>query len=413
MTHPNQKASEEDILNAIAEVGPRRQDIADKVGISLRALQKRLANMKEAGKLNFDLSVKYEGPGAGREIVSVKTQLDEFGEIKSQNVSEKLFQGDHEPIIDAPIVRQSTLLGRSGDIMGQWNIRVPRKTQEAEIALLEGLKQSLTPVPPRAQITDERVSHLANEIVFSDGHLGSMFDCSTETQLQDQYDMLCRAFEHMIKTAPNAETAILTILGDWFHFDNLLPETPRSRHTLFANGNYRDMIEIGVKLMRKLIDWLLMTHKNVEVVICEGNHDQASALWLRVLLMTLYEKESRVKFADSETPFYAIPFGRTFLGYHHGHIKGLKDTKDLALYFAAEFRKLWGETEFTFLKTGHLHHIHEKEEHGVLIQQQPTLAGKDFYAKHHGYRSMEAATCTTYAKDFGEVGTNRVTREML
>jgi hypothetical protein len=173
------------------------------------------------------------------------------------------------------------------------------------------------------------------------------------------------------------------------------------------------LVEIGVKLMRKLIDNCLMTHDYVELVICEGNHDQASAMWLKIMMMALYEQEARLKIADSDTPFYAIPFGDTFLGYHHGHIKGLKDTKDLALYFATEFRSLFGQTKHTFLKTGHLHHVHEKEEHGILIQQQPTLASKDHHSHQHGYRSVEAASCTTYSKLSGEVATNRVTRDML
>lgn len=320
---------------------------------------------------------------------------------------------EHEPIIEAPIVRQSTLTNKNGDIVAQWNIRVPEKTREAMNSLIAGIKSSIEALPPRELLNEDRSADLANEFVFSDVHIGQMCNVDTQQSLQEQFNIISDAFGHMVATAPKAETAVIVVLGDWFHFDNLLPLTPRSGNVLFSNGNYRDLVEIGVKLLRKLVDWCLMTHDKVELVVCEGNHDQASALWLKIMMMALYAQEQRIKVADSETPFYAISHGGCFLGYHHGHIKGLRDTKDLALYFAAEFRKLWGDTEHTYLKTGHLHHVHEKEEHGVLIQQYPTLAGKDHNSHTHGYRGPEATSCTTYHALFGEVGTTRVTKEML
>ncbi len=366
-----QIVSDDAILTALEENNGNRQNTADQLGVNVRTVQRRIRAMKSEGVLQ------------------------------------------HEPVIDGNIVRQSVLTNSEGEVVAQWDIRVPEKQKEAQEALIAAAKAEIVPLPPRALLTGKRSSELANEFVFADSHLGQMANVESEEDLQAQFDLIVRCFEHMIATAPPAETAILVILGDWFHFDNLLPLTPRSQNVLFANGNYRDMVEVGVKLMRKLIDFCLMTHPNVEVVICEGNHDQASAQWLKIMMMALYEEETRCKIADSETPFYAIPFGDTFLGYHHGHIKGLRDTKDLALYFAAEFRKLWGDTIHTYLKTGHLHHVHEKEEHGILIQQVPTLASKDHHSHQHGYRSAQAAVCTTYSSVHGECGTQRVTKEML
>ena len=405
--------TDEQILDVLENFPGKRADQAEKVGLTKRQFLKRIKKLREAGKINLDGSIPNFHPGPGREITSVSTKLDEEGNPLFFSVREKIATGEHTPVIDAPIVRQSRFIGRSGEVLGQWDIRVPRSTQEAEKALIEGFTAELVRAPPVALRDEDRSDQLLNEYVFSDSHLGGMSNVETEEQLEDQCNLISSCFERMIATSPKTQTAIINILGDWFHFDNLLPLTPRSGNVLFANGNYRKMIEAGIKLMRRLIEKALMCHERVIVVIAEGNHDQASALWLRMMMAALYENDPRLEVIDSQTSFFALPFGKTFLGYHHGHIKGLKDTKDLALYFAAEFRKMWGETEHTFLKTGHLHHIHEKEEHGVLIKQQPTLASKDHHAHQHGYRSNQAAVCTTYSREYGEVATNRITKEML
>ena len=368
---PKYTVSDEEFLHILEKHAGNREATALELGIVVRNVYRRIAKLKKRGKLV------------------------------------------HEPQVDGKIVRQSTLTNKDGEIVAQWDIRVPEKVREAQEAMIAAAKADIVALPPRAMLEKEHISNLANEYVFSDVHLGQMANCDTSEQLEDQYNLIVKAFSHMMATSPPAETAIVVILGDWFHFDNLLPMTPRSQNVLFANGNFRDMVEVGVKLMRKIIDFALMAHKNVELVICEGNHDQASAQWLKIMMMALYDQEPRLRVADSDTPFIAIPWGDTFLGYHHGHIKGLKSTMDLALYFAAEFRPLWGETVHTYLKTGHLHHIHEKEEHGVLIKQQPTLASKDHHSHQHGYRSAAAAVCTSYSKITGECGTNRVTKEML
>lgn len=356
--------TDEELQAAISVVGTDKQKLADHLGVSLRTVQRR-------------------------------------------------WTGGHEPLIDAPIVRQSTYTRSDGQTGGQWNIRVRPAVMEARAALEEALRTPLAPLPPAPQFQGHHRASLVNEIVFTDYHVGAMADESTQEGLKDQYDLLCGAFEHLISQSIPAKTCIINILGDWFHFDNLLPLTPRSHNVLFANGNYRDLVEMGVKLMRKLIDWALRKYEFVKVVICEGNHDQASALWLRVMMMALYEHEPRIEFADSDTPFYAISHGASFLGYHHGHIKGLKDPKDLALYFSQAYRITWGATEHTYLKTGHLHHVHQKEVHGILVTQEPTLASKDHHAHHHGYWSAEAAWSRTYHDKWGEVAGNRVTKQML
>jgi hypothetical protein len=54
---------------------------------------------------------------------------------------------------------------------------------------------------------------------------------------------------------------------------------------------------------------LLAKHKNVHVILAEGNHDMASSVWLRTMFKALYENEPRITVDDSALPYYAHEFG--------------------------------------------------------------------------------------------------------
>lgn len=348
-------------------------------------------------------------------IESGKTHAEiaaEFG-CNERTIRKRLAKMSPAPIIDAPIVRQSRLTNKDGEVLAQWDIRVPERTQEALRASWEALRATLVPLPPQAQVQQALSSRLKNQFVFSDVHIGLLPAETFKSNPEEAEFIITASFENMILRSPKAKSAILVVLGDWFHFDSLLPITPTSHNVLSASMNYSQMVESGIRVLRRLITAALFHHEEVEVVICEGNHDIATSHFLRMMFKALYENEPRIKFIDSDNPFYVQEFGRTFLGYHHGHIKGLKDEKELALMFASQFAKEWGNTERRFIHTGHLHHFVRKKVAGAHLIQHPTLAMLDSFAKRHGYDFEPSAICTTYSYDYGEVGTIIVSPDML
>ena len=140
------------------------------------------------------------------------------------------------------------------------------------------------------------------------------------------------------------------------------------------------------------------------LLIAEGNHDTAGAVWLRQMFVLLYEREPRVSVIDSEVPYYLHRHGDTMIGWHHGH---LKKPEQLPGLFAAMFPRDWGNTTKRYIHVGHLHHVHEKEHSGVTVIQHPTLAARG------GWISERQVTAITYSARFGEVARNTVTPEML
>jgi len=407
------KCTDEEILAALTVGNKTKQEIADGLDISTRSLRKRCARMRREGRINLDGSLPSQFPGMGREITKVTTHLDADGHVNGLHVTEKPSYGEHAQIIDAPIIRQSRYTGKDGEVIGQWDIRVPEATQQAQMALIEGFTATLTPLPPQAQLDGALSAQLRNQYVFSDVHVGCMADSDNPNSLEEDEELIAACFELMVARAPKAESATVVILGDWFHFDSLLPLTVASKNVLFANAHFPQMVKSGIRIMRRLLTAALFYHEVVEVVIAEGNHDPASALWMREMFKALYENEPRISFVDEDRPFSATVFGDTFLGYHHGHIKTIKNEKDLAIIFAAIFPELWGKTTNRYIHTGHLHHIEEKDVGGVSIRQHPTLSRLDNYAKRHAFLGTNAAICTTYSTRYGEVSRTYITPEML
>lgn len=203
---------------------------------------------------------------------------------------------------------------------------------------------------------------------------------------------------------------IVNQLGDFLHYDGLLPVTPTHGHVLDADGRYAKMVQVAVRILRRVVDMALAHHERVVVLLAEGNHDIASSVWLRTMFAALYEREPRVHVIDTELPYYVHQHGQTMLAFHHGHLQ--KNDK-LPLLFAAQYPVVWGATTKRYAHTGHRHHVEEKEHSGMTVVQHATLAARDAHAARGGWIAERQVTAMTYSDRHGHVARNTVTPEML
>jgi len=287
-----------------------------------------------------------------------------------------------------------------------------QKAAEAQQAAYGALCEKLpraAPVPP-PNICDD---HLCNLYTYSDFHLGML---AQEEEGGANWDLkiaertLTDSFALMVAQSPAASTAVLNIQGDMLHTDGLLPVTPAHRHILDADGRFGRIVEVAIRSIRRLVALALEKHRTVHLVVCEGNHDEASSVWLRLMFQALYELEPRVTVNASELPFYVFQFGANMLGFHHGHkVKN----EQLPLLFAAQFPDVWGKTTRRAIHCGHRHHCDEKEYNGVTVVQHPTIAARDAYAARGGWIADRAVQSITYHSEWGQVGRVWITPEML
>lgn len=308
----------------------------------------------------------------------------------------------------------STYFNQGGEQVGQWiKTRADRQMQVDSLrAALEAAAEELPRVPliaapPAAE------SKLLNLFTLTDCHVGMLAwheEGGSDWDLKIAEATLVKAFAHMIHSAPRARVAVVNQLGDFLHFDGMDAVTPTNRHLLDADGRFRKITKVAIRIMRRVIDMALETHDEVRVVCAEGNHDLASSGWLAVLLEAVYEDNPRVVIDDSAIPFYRVMFGQVMLGFHHGHTKKMES---LPLLFAQQYRADWGASKHTFIHTGHRHHLHELDQQGVKLVQHPTLAARDAYAARHGYLAVRQAMVITYHEEWGEWGRSYVTPEMI
>ena len=308
----------------------------------------------------------------------------------------------------------STLYDAEGNVKAQWvkSTIDEQRAEEAREAAIRALAEQIPPekpvAPPKAVLTD-----LCALYTLTDAHVGMLAwhrEGGQDWDLEIAEQTIVGCFAETIRQMPEAETAIFNQLGDLLHYDSLTAVTPTSGHILDADSRFTKMVEVAVRILRRIIRMLLAKHKNVHVIMAEGNHDMASSVWLRTMFKALFENEERVTVEDSAIPYYCFEFGKVFLGFHHSHLKRMEQIPGL---MAAQFPQQWGRTVKRYCHTGDKHHAAEKDSLGIHVVQHPTLAARDAYAARGGWHSERAMQGITYHRQFGQVGRIIVCPEML
>jgi len=308
----------------------------------------------------------------------------------------------------------SSYFGQDGQLKGQWvktalnNEKLQEAIKEAIEALTKDVKRVKSIPPPKHTHAD-----LCNLYTLTDTHIGARCwkpETGADWDLSIAEDVLTVGFQMLIEQSPSAETGIVNVLGDFLHFDSLQAVTPQHGHILDGDGRYSKVISVAVRILRHVIATALRKHAKVIVVIMEGNHDQASSVWLRHLFGLLFENEPRVDVKSFELPYFAMQHGSIMLGFHHGHIR---KNEALPSLFAAQFPVIWGNTTKRYAHTGHRHHKHELEYSGIHIMQHTTIAARDAFAARGGWISDRSITSITYHTEHGEAARNTITPEMI
>ena len=298
----------------------------------------------------------------------------------------------------------STLYGEDGKAKLQWVKTNQDLAQQEEIqrAALAAMCEELKPLA-KIKAPKSTAADLATLYTLTDCHVGMLAwdkETGADWDLVIAEACLTQTLIRMIDSAPASAVGIVNQLGDFLHIDSLTPMTPTSHHVLDADSRYQKMVQVAVKILRRVIEHALTKHAEVHVQMKEGNHDPAGSVWLRVLFSQLYEKNPRVHVDMSPNPYTVHQHGKTLLGFYHGHLAKLTSLGEL---FSAQFREQWGQCPYVYIHTGHKHHVKEEERSGCKIIQHPTLAAPDAYAARGGWLSKRQATSMTYSRTTGEV----------
>lgn len=393
MSAPQQLTCQQ-VLEALIECDGSRTAAADKLGVNRMTVNEYI---KRARKLGLEVP-----PPAFRSVTA-----------------EKLVEGTqsaHEAAPEGFVIKGvSSLVDEEGNVKQQWiktNADYEQQMRMLEAAA-KALSSTIAPQEPVPAPVAETMAPLCNLYTITDYHVGMLAwrkEGGADWDLGIAEMLLARSFGLLVKSAPPARIGIVNQLGDFLHTDGFQAVTPTSHHQLDADSRFPKIVEVAIRAARGLINAALAHHEHVIVNMEEGNHDLASSVWLRAFFKVLYEKDPRVTVLDSPLPYHAYQHGKTMLAFHHGHVKKLDK---LPGFMAAQFPEMWGATTYRYAHTGHLHHTHEKEDNGMTVTQHPTLAARDAFASRGGWHANRAAQCVTYHEEFGQVGRNIVTPEMV
>lgn len=308
----------------------------------------------------------------------------------------------------------STLLDQDGRQVLQW---VKTKAEaDTAIAWRDALEEFKVSIPRvRAVAAPEHANaDLCVQYTVTDHHLGMLAD-GEETGDAD-YDiriaekLLIDWFNAAVAMSPSAGTAIFAQLGDLMHYDSMRSETPEHRNMLDSDTRPQKMIRAAIRVIRRVIDMLLAKHEKVHVIMAKANHDPYSSAWMRESLAVLYENEPRLTVETSAKEYYAYPFGKNVMFYHHGHKKGPKVVDSV---FVGMFRDLYGEADRAYAHVGDKHHDLVVETNLMRVEQHRTLAPKDAYASAGGWLSGRDAKVIVYHREYGEVSRLTLSPEMV
>lgn len=209
---------------------------------------------------------------------------------------------------------------------------------------------------------------------------------------------LCECMRQLVARSPASSEAIVTNLGDFWHAENERQTTPKNGNKLDVDGRAGKVGRVGLRILRTLVDTALTKHARVRVRSVPGNHDPNSSFWIPLYLQAVYENDPRVIVEDGVKPYQFDVFGKCLLGWCHGD--GAK-VETLGEIMATDVPELWGAASFRFWNVGHVHHTTVKELRGCVVETHRTLAGRDAWHHHSGYRSGRSLKAIAYHRLYG------------
>ena len=364
--------------------------------------QTQIIKMRISGMSNVEIGAELgRDPKRISEIVQkVHRRAAASGIAPDQNLNREVAPG-------FTTKRVSTAYNTEGEIVLQWHIQEPERQKIEELVdqFVEGFKDEVTGIhtpikPPSSTDDDLMVAYL-----IGDHHLG-MLAHHTET-MGDDYDvkisqnLLENAIDRLVGSAPSGEVGVLVNLGDFMHINDSTSSTPNSKNLLDSDGRYSKTIRAASNVIKRTVLRMLEKHNQVWLVNVRGNHDPDAALWLNEVMRLYFEDDPRVKVFDNASKFIWWQWGKNLVVTHHGdRIK----MSNLHGSIVSNLRQEWGESDHTFVWTGHIHHKNQEEYGGALFESWNILAPADAWHSGSGYASSRSMTCVILHKLYGEQG---------
>lgn len=265
-------------------------------------------------------------------------------------------------------------------------------------ALRDAIDAANVPAKASAPYPARRADDALTVMPIGDPHFGAL---SWPAETGQAWDLKIAAQTHraaidrLFAKAPLAGTALVVWMGDNAHANDQSNATPASGHRLDTDSRWERMLAVLFAAMIHSVDAALVSHAQVIVRVVKGNHDPEVSAALALGLEAYYRNEPRVHVDRTPTPLFVYEWGKCLLVFAHGHAP---QPERIPGILAADYREQVGRTKQTYCYTGHLHSKILREGGGIVFEAVQTLAGRDAYATHAGFRSARGLFIDTYDK---------------
>jgi UDP-2,3-diacylglucosamine pyrophosphatase LpxH len=253
-----------------------------------------------------------------------------------------------------------------------------------EIAALKKDAGIVVPTPKRTFRKSGEGNCL--EISVYDAHYGRL--SWGEETLWEDYDLSIASKEYnaaidslLNRCNMDLEEIVFVVGNDLFHVDN--PNNTTTKGTPQDVDSRYHKIFRRVRLeQQKQIEKMRKISPKVKVIFSPGNHDELSSWHLGDSIECLYQNAKDVEVLNTPAPRKYYRWGNVLIMYCHGHAG---KRANYPLIMATEQPRLWADTCFHEVHTGHTHQDAVKELMGCKVRTMPALCPPDDWHSQNGY----------------------------
>ena len=275
-------------------------------------------------------------------------------------------------------------------------IRQLRKKRDAK--LLDELKNkadSHIQVPPSVAPDVAFDTDVIPWLILSDANIGlvtSVSETGTDYNIHNAYVEICRGIQLMYRQLPECERIVICDLG------NLTCITDYSDK--YNPKSYENMIDASVQVINFAITEALKKFNKVDVILNQGDLNEANALWTATAMRLTWAKETRVTVLDNSTAMIPYRMGNTFVVTHHGENVYSDEITDVML---ADYKQHMNNTTYKYVFTaGDMREI-IKTHDGVIVESFNSFAPVSKDKAKFGHRPTNSLTTIMLSKTFGEI----------
>lgn len=372
-------------------------DAAASLNIPRQTLAGRLRKAMRAG-----LHTDY--PAAeGREIRGTSTIYDKDGNVRRTTVHERDESAVDLELPDGRLVGVSTLRGPDGSIVHQWEKRAPGVPEYKEV--IQQIIEGVNAAPPVPAPDLDFNADLRTFLLVPDVHWNMRThaaECGEGYDMDKARARLENAVQRLIPRTPPCERMVIAVLGDFFHANDHMKVTPKSKHRMDTDRPQSEASRAAIEAVAAMAHLALQRHHHVDLVVSMGNHDPDAAQWLAIALEQRFRDEPRVTVEVPDDFYQFQEFGNNYVCLHHGH--GGKFGQLAPMVSDHALRNANGRPEWRYLWVGHGHHKEGERIGGVDCEMFDAICPLDDYAATHAYVGRNAMTAVTLHAEGGEDG---------